>query len=169
MTVVKFERPEAIPAAAPVPEKPKVKRKKVVRNMSRAKMLREMKLGKRTMWRIKGTSLDSAAEMDELIVLNRGAPEGKITPLVRKLVREAAAGKDVSAIAEATKMGGRPTRAVSLVAAWRKRMVSTWDMADEEERIKFLAYLSMKFDAGRRAVLLDHLIENVTTLKPTEP
>jgi hypothetical protein len=49
--------------------------------------------------KLKGTSLDSAAEMRELVFLNRGAPEGGHTPEVTQLVAAAAAGADVSAIA----------------------------------------------------------------------
>src|SRR5262249_572247 len=47
---------------------------------------------------------DSAREMDELIVLNRGAAEGEHTEPVKQLVAAAVAGKKVSAI-EYTKSG----------------------------------------------------------------
>jgi hypothetical protein len=170
-TILKFKRVDPPRADA---GKMKVVKSKKVRNLSRAMLLRAMKLGEKTMKKIRGTSLDSAEEMDELIMLNRGAEEGQLTPVVRKLVDDAFAGKDVSAIMAATMMG-RSTRTVTLIAAWRKRMVSTWEMADEEERIKFIAFLGMKFDPVRRAALLDHLIEhiatteNVTILKTTEP
>jgi outer membrane biosynthesis protein TonB len=43
------------------------------RRSERATIHRTMKLGEATMAKIKGTSLDSAAEMDELVILNRGA------------------------------------------------------------------------------------------------
>jgi hypothetical protein len=59
---------------------------------------RTMKLDEATMAKIKGTSLDSAAEMDELNILNRGAEEGGLTDIVKLLVEDAAAGKNVSAI-----------------------------------------------------------------------
>jgi crossover junction endodeoxyribonuclease RuvC len=59
---------------------------------------RVMKLGEGIVAKIKGTSLDSAKEMDELIVLDRGAPKGGHTPEVEQLVAAAAGGKPVSAI-----------------------------------------------------------------------
>jgi Protein of unknown function (DUF3102) len=65
---------------------------------SRHAIYREMKLGADVMAKIAGTSLDSAREMDELIILDRGAPEGGHTPIVERLVADAAAGKDVSAV-----------------------------------------------------------------------
>ena len=43
--------------------------------------------------------LDNAREKDELIRLNRGAPEGGHTPEVKRLVAAAKAGKAVSAVA----------------------------------------------------------------------
>src|SRR5262249_8398461 len=70
------------------------------RNMTRAMNLRRMKLGDAVVDKLAGTSLDSAIEMDELIMLNRGAPEGELTDIVKKLVADAVAGKDVSAVAE---------------------------------------------------------------------
>jgi hypothetical protein len=51
------------------------------------------------MAKIEGTSLDNAREKDELIRLNRGAPEGGHTPEVKRLVAAAKAGKAVSAVA----------------------------------------------------------------------
>lgn len=71
---------------------------------------REMKLGEALMAKIRGTSLDSAAEMDELIMLNRGAPQGEMTPTVKQLVEDAAVGKEVSAIAETARRQKRPPK-----------------------------------------------------------
>jgi Protein of unknown function (DUF3102) len=73
-------------------------------NPVRAMNLRKMKLGDETVGKLKGTSLDSAAELDELVVLNRGAPQGGHTEIVDQLVADAVAGKQVSAI-ECTKNG----------------------------------------------------------------
>jgi hypothetical protein len=157
-----------VPALALEPESRKMKpvsRKNQEGSRSRAMMLREMKLGKWVMRKIKGTSLDSAAEMDELIVLNRGAPEGKLHPHVKRLVARAANGEDISAVAASTEMGGRTTRATTLIEAWRKRMVMTWELADDDERVKFLAFLGLKFDLTKRATLLDYLMEHVPTTK----
>ena len=71
-----------------------------------------MKLGEEVMAKLKGTPLDKARELDELIVLNRGVPEGEHTDIVKQLVADAAAGKDVSAVAyrQATFGKSRPTR-----------------------------------------------------------
>jgi hypothetical protein len=74
-------------------------RKRSLRNMRRNGLIRAEKLGEATVKKLKGTSLESAAEQNELIVLNRGAVEGSHTPLVKRLIAEAIAGKDVSALA----------------------------------------------------------------------
>jgi hypothetical protein len=71
------------------------------RNTTTANILRRMKLGDEVVDKLAGTSLGSAAEMDELIILNRGAPEGEHTDIVEKLIADAVAGKDVSAVATA--------------------------------------------------------------------
>jgi hypothetical protein len=65
--------------------------------------IRASKLGDATIKKLRGTSLDSAAELDELVMLNRGAPEGEHTPLVKRLVTAAIAGECVSAIDERAK------------------------------------------------------------------
>lgn len=77
------------------------------RNLVRAEIHRRAKLGDETVERLKGTSLDSAAEMKELIVLNRGAKPGELTDVVKQLVDAAASGRDVSAVAY-TRAGARP-------------------------------------------------------------
>lgn len=66
-----------------------------------------MKLGEDTIAKIKGTALDRADEMDALIKLNRGAAPGTLTKDVQQLVEDAAAGKNVSAIAYTAKIRGR--------------------------------------------------------------
>jgi hypothetical protein len=63
------------------------------------KTLRTMKLGEETIDKINGTSLDNAKELDALIVLNRGAPKGELTDIVKQLIADAVAGENVSAIA----------------------------------------------------------------------
>lgn len=155
------------PILSLVPAQP-VKPKRT-RNSSRANLLREMKLGAEVMAKIKGTSLDSAAEMDELVVLNRGALEGEQTGVVKRLVADAHAGKDVSAVATGIAIGGQRRVVIhTLVAAWRKRMVSAWELASEEERTRFLTFLAMKFDLTKRAALLDHLMEHVPMTERSE-
>jgi hypothetical protein len=76
---------------------------------TRANIRRRMKLGDDTMDKLKGTSLDNAREQDALVVLNRGAPEGEQTKIVKQLVADAVAGKHVSAIEY--KNGVAPLRA----------------------------------------------------------
>ncbi len=73
-------------------------------NTERRKLFRRMKLGNETVDMLSGTSLDNAREMDELVILNRGASQGELTDIVKRLVADAAAGKNVSAI-EYTKSG----------------------------------------------------------------
>jgi hypothetical protein len=70
----------------------------------RPALLREMKLGEDVVAKIRGTALGKARELDELIVLNRGAPPGGVTPVVAQPVAEAAAGKHVSALAATAHM-----------------------------------------------------------------
>ncbi len=161
--VIKLDEYRDKPASAAAAE-PAPKRKTRKRNPhSRATLLRSMKLGDKAMKKIKGTSLDNAKELDELIVLNRGMEDGVLTPIVKKLIDDAAAGKEVSALAASTAIGGRRALATTLIAAWRKRMVSTWELATDDDRIKFLTYLGLKFDLAKRASLLDHLISHVPT------
>jgi hypothetical protein len=66
-----------------------------------------MKLGAEVLAKLKGTSLDRAREIDELIMLNRGAEPGELTPIVAKLVEAAAAGETVSAIAVGAEFSNR--------------------------------------------------------------
>jgi hypothetical protein len=79
-------------AGAGKPHKQPAKRS----NLNR--IYREQKLGEATIASLKDTSLDNAREQDELVFLNRGAAEGEHTPIVERLVADAVAGKDVSAI-----------------------------------------------------------------------
>jgi DNA-binding Lrp family transcriptional regulator len=74
------------------------------RNLTLPNLHREAKLGADIVNKLKGTSLDNAREQDELIVLNRGAPNGELTDIVKQLTDDAVAGKPVSAI-EYTKSG----------------------------------------------------------------
>jgi hypothetical protein len=78
------------------------------KNRVRPAIHREMKLGADTIAKLRGTTLDNAREQDELVVLNRGAAQGELTPVVAKLVADATAGKAVSAITTAANMGKQP-------------------------------------------------------------
>ena len=62
------------------------------------KINRALKLGEATIARIRGTSLDTATEQSELIVLDRGAASGEHTNIVAALVDAAERGERVSAI-----------------------------------------------------------------------
>jgi Protein of unknown function (DUF3102) len=79
------------------------------RNMALAPIYRAEMLGEAVMAKIEGTTLDTARELDALIYLNRGASAGEHTPEVERLVEDACAGKNVSAI-EFKKNGGSPPR-----------------------------------------------------------
>lgn len=117
-------------------------RKPRVRNMNSAMIHRRMKLGDEIVDSIKGTSLDSAPEMDELVMLNRGAPEGELTEIVQDLVARAVRGEDVSAIAETSRIAPTSNRKrPNLIEAWRKRMVFAWDQANYSEQEKLVDYL----------------------------
>jgi hypothetical protein len=73
-------------------------RKPRTRNMGRLDIIRRQKLGDETFDKLEGTTLATAAEMDELIRLNCGAPEGGHTESVKQLVAAAVAGESVSAV-----------------------------------------------------------------------
>lgn len=124
---------------------------------------RTMKLGELTIAKIKGTSLDSAAEMDEMIMLNRGAPVGELTDIVKQLVEDAATGKDVSAIAYTTNLmpNHHRTSGRKLIEAWRKRMTSAWQIADQKERAALIAYLVNSLEAADQNNIVEHLIDNL--------
>jgi hypothetical protein len=47
-------------------------------------MHRAAKLGDDVVAKLKGTTLDNAREMDALVMLNRGAPEGEHTETVKR-------------------------------------------------------------------------------------
>lgn len=98
---------------------------------------RETKLGKTNVDRLKGTSLESAPEQEELLRQNRGSTDGVLKPEVESIIRDAEQGKLVSAIAE-TK--GR-TKANELYPAWKKRMVAPWLLATKAEREALIDYL----------------------------
>jgi hypothetical protein len=117
--------------AAPLDDGESEKKARKPPNYKRAKIFREMKLGSETLEKIKGTSLDNSRELDELIVLNRGAEEGGLTPTVQKLVKDAAAGKEVSALAHG-RINSR--RANPLIKAWK--------IATQEERLKFREFIA---------------------------
>jgi hypothetical protein len=111
-------------------------------NKGRKNLHRRMKLGDAMIDSLKGTTLDRSDELDELVILNRGAPEGEHTAIVKQLVADAVAGKDVSAIAMAASLGGACLRKNSkLVDAWRKRMLAAWQIASKKEQSDFVEYL----------------------------
>jgi hypothetical protein len=59
---------------------------------------RRRKLGDDIVDKLLGTSLGRADELDELVVLNRGAPKGELTKPVQQLIDLATAGEAVSVI-----------------------------------------------------------------------
>jgi hypothetical protein len=78
-------------------------------------------LGDELIAKLQGTSLDRLDEYDALVVLNRGAEPGQLTPVVKGLIEDAIAGKDVSAWG-VQKYGVQKTRDVEAEA---KRPVAT--------------------------------------------
>lgn len=134
----------------------------------------KMKLGADTMERIKGTTLDTHDEKEELLRLNRGVPLGELSPIVAQLVEEAAAGKDVSAIAHIRKRAALPPNVMRLseralerrlLPAWRKRMVAAWQLAAFTERIALIDHLMTTLTEEEQDYLVTHLVDN---LHPTQ-
>lgn len=119
-----------------------------------------MKLGEEAVARIKGTSLDRAEEIKELIMLNRGAALGELTAVVRHLIDDAAAGKDVSAVATTKKSFQQPTTG-RLVVAWRRRMIAAWQLAKFAEQVELIDYLVTSLPRQQRDQLVEHLIDNL--------
>ena len=122
---------------------------------------RIMKLGEETVAALKGTSLDSAMEMDELIMLNRGSPPGEHTEIVKRLIADAVAGKPVSAVAETriTLRSHNKSSSFDIEAAWIKRMVAPWTLADQDRRTKLLIYLSDDLDEDHQIKLATYLLD----------
>jgi len=116
----------------------------VTRNRTRAMHHRQMKLGKEVIESLKGTSLESVAELDQLIMLNRGAPRGELLPNVKKLIEEAKAGNHVSAVSESNRLNvtGKIKHLPKLQDFWRKHATAVWQRASSEERIQFVEYLT---------------------------
>jgi hypothetical protein len=138
--------------------KPRTRRKRTDRVPTH--LFRTMKLGEEVMKKIKSTSLDSAAEMDELIMLNRGAPAGEQTPIVKQLIERASAGENVSAIATGKNMVGASRRGVTktdLLLVWKKRMVAPWQIADQSNRVELLVRLAIELDQDHRNKLIEKL------------
>jgi N6-adenosine-specific RNA methylase IME4/ParB-like chromosome segregation protein Spo0J len=91
------EPPDEAEPTEPPDEPPSPKRRRNPPGL--AILHRRAKLGDKLIEKIKGTSLDSVSEMNGLVMLNRGAPAGEHTEIVRLLVADAVAGKTVSATA----------------------------------------------------------------------
>jgi hypothetical protein len=92
--------------------------------------IRKLKLGEESFKKIKGTSLDRADEKVALIYLNGGAPPGGLTPTVEKLIEDASAGKDVSAIQKSVEISvHKPTKkAMGRIAAREAQALALQDV-----------------------------------------
>ena len=113
------------------------------RNLTRAMRHRRMKLGDGVADSLKGTSLESVHEQDQLIMLNRGAARGELTPIVKRLIADAIAGKAVSAVTESNRLNvtGRIKHLPTLLEFWRKNAIAVWQRANKDEQGKFIEYL----------------------------
>lgn len=116
-----------------------------------------IKLGADNVAKIKGTSLDRADELQELIILNRGTALGELTDIVRNLIADAAAGKDVSAIATTKRLLGSRSR--TLLPVWRKRMIGPWEGADFDERKEFVDHLIQQLPQAQRELIISYLLD----------
>jgi hypothetical protein len=147
------------------PKSPEQKRKHTRTYAPRSRMMihYSLKLGEDTVAKIRGTSLDSSKEYDELLMLNRGAAEGELNPIVRQLVEDAAAGKDVSALAVSAKQFGvLPKRAVKdLRLAWAKRMTTCWALASLQEKADLLAHVLRAMPRAEAGEIIEFLIDHV--------
>jgi hypothetical protein len=95
--ITRAEAGEVLPAAE-VKQTIDTAKARKPRNLPRAEIHRGMKLGEGVIKKLESTSLGNARELDELIFLNRGTPKGELNPTVTRLIEEAMAGKDVSAV-----------------------------------------------------------------------
>jgi hypothetical protein len=108
------------------------------------------KLGEDTVEMLKGSALASAKELDALIKLNRGAPEGQLTSEVQQLIDDAAAGKPVSAARIWANRVGVPVVSVTgtgesaavadAAAATSSRtnfITASWDRSNAMQRLEF--------------------------------
>jgi hypothetical protein len=116
--------------------KPIMRKRRDYRPRERSYNHLTMKLGEGIVDSLKATSLGRAEELRELVILNRGAESGQLLPVVQKLIADAIAGKDVSAMA----IGGK-IKPPSLLTAWKTRMAFAWNSATYEEREKLIGYL----------------------------
>jgi hypothetical protein len=155
-------KPKQKPEPEPKPEPDKAKRKQYAPR-SRAMIHFTLKLGEQTIAKIRGTSLDSAKEMEELLMLNRGAEEGTLNPIVQQLVDDAAAGKEVSALAvSARQFGVLPKRVVKdLQMAWTKRMTHPWQLAGLQEKADLLVHVIMAMPKTEREEIVEYVLDHV--------
>ena len=143
------------PAGAP-------KEKRAYAPRSRMRIHYSLKFGDEAMEKIRGTTLDNSHELNELLMLNRGAENGEVLPEVQKLIDRAAAGEDVSALSYSATQFGLPKRVVKdIVGAWRKRMLFTWDQADIGERTKLIEYLITNIEPADRKKLMETLFDRL--------
>jgi hypothetical protein len=128
-------------SAGKPPADGKLKRTRTIRTKV-SRNNRAMKLGAETIRSLEGTSLASAEEQRELVVLNRGAPAGEKTEVVKDLVARATAGEMVSAIAVGAAMSGRAAPATNkLIDMFSRRMNFIWLQATYKTRESFIEFL----------------------------
>jgi hypothetical protein len=139
---------------------------------------RSKKLGEELVASLQGTSLGTAKEQDELLVLNRGAESGELTDDVRRLVEDAKAGKAVSAIAYAAELTGKPKTpgatetpsdrlrhfadaladyASSPPKSKKPSLVEIWESTPEERQLIADRVLEQFFAAAEGADILEHI------------
>jgi len=103
-----------------------------------AEVARHEKLGRRTVSQLRGTSLGNAAEMDALIELNRGAPDGEHTAIVEKLVTAARSGQQVSAVELADSAPLPPASAAwqTDISVIERQAAHVRDLEDEIQKLQ---------------------------------
>lgn len=117
-------------------------------------LYRRAKLGDALIDSLEGTTLAPSKEQDELIRLNIGAAEGEHTKIVKQLVADAVAGKDVSALGTTHGMSRR--KPPDLIQAWRTRMNASWKQSTPEKQNELLTYLLRQLTPAQRQLLEEH-------------
>jgi hypothetical protein len=109
-----------------------------IRIPSCAEVARRTKLGDATVNRLRGTSLSSAKEMDGLLELNFGAPDGAHTEIVKKLIADALAGKKVSAVelADSAPLTPASTAGQTDISVIERQAAHVQKLKDENDQLK---------------------------------
>jgi hypothetical protein len=122
-----------------------------------AEAVRHARLGRRFVSQLRGTPLGNAAELDALVALNIGAPDGTHTALVEKLHTDARAGRNISAVKVVDSATLRSANAVADVSLIERQTAHAQELNEEIDQLK-----------GRIFELEDALEKSEDALKKSE-